>query len=69
MKNTSIWLDGIRKQKFRKLEKDIDVDVLIVGGGITGVSSAYHLSTSLLEFSFKCIDIKFKNWVAIKFIS
>ena len=45
MKNTSIWLDGIKKQKFRKLEKDIDVDVLIVGGGITGVSSAYHLST------------------------
>ena len=49
MKNTSIWLDGIRKQKFRKLEKDIDVDVLIVGGGITGVSSAYHLSTGDLS--------------------
>ncbi|MBQ3511211.1 MAG: FAD-dependent oxidoreductase [Bacilli bacterium] len=49
MKNTSIWLDGIKKQKFRKLEKDIDVDVLIVGGGITGVSSAYHLSTGDLS--------------------
>lgn len=49
MKNTSIWLDGIKKQKFRKLEKDIDVDVLIVGGGITGLSSAYHLSTGDLS--------------------
>ena len=49
MKNTSIWLDGIKKQKFRKLENDIDVDVLIVGGGITGVSSAYHLSTGDLS--------------------
>ena len=49
MKNTSIWLDEIKKQKFRKLEKDIDVDVLIVGGGITGVSSAYHLNTGDLS--------------------
>ena len=49
MKNNSIWLDGIKKQNFRKLEKDIDVDVLIVGGGITGVSSAYHLSTGDLS--------------------
>ena len=49
MKNTSIWLDDIKKQKFKKLENDIDVDVLIVGGGITGVSSAYHLSTGDLS--------------------
>ena len=49
MKNTSIWLDNIKKREFRKLDKDIDVDVLIVGGGITGVSSAYHLSTGELS--------------------
>lgn len=49
MKNNSIWLDGIKKKNFKKLDKDINVDVLIVGGGITGVSSAYHLSTGDLS--------------------
>ena len=49
MKNTSIWLDGVEKRNFKKLDKDINVDVLIVGGGITGVSSAYHLSTGDLS--------------------
>lgn len=49
MKNTSIWLDGINKRNFKKLDRDIDVDVLVVGGGITGVSTAYHLSTGELS--------------------
>ena len=49
MKNTSIWLDGLKKQSFKKLNKDIEVDVLIVGGGITGISTAYHLSTGDLS--------------------
>ena len=49
MKNTSIWLDGVEKRNFKKLDKDINVDVLIVGGGITGVSSAYNLSTGDLS--------------------
>lgn len=31
------------ESRFPKLEKDISVDVLVVGGGIAGVSSAYHL--------------------------
>ena len=49
MKNTSIWLDALKKQSFKKLEKDINVDVLVVGGGITGISTAYHLSTGDLS--------------------
>ena len=49
MKNTSIWLDGLEKQSFKKLNNDINVDVLIVGGGITGISTAYHLSTGDLS--------------------
>ena len=49
MNNKSIWLDGIKKNSFSKLKNDIDVDVLIVGGGITGISTAYHLSNGDLR--------------------
>lgn len=48
MKNISIWQDRINKNKYPKLNKDLEVDVLIIGGGITGISAAYHLSNSNL---------------------
>lgn len=43
MKRYSIWKDNIKFNEFSKLEDDIFVDVLIIGGGITGVSTLYHL--------------------------
>ncbi len=43
MKNNSIWAEGISCDKYPKLNENVDVDVLIIGGGITGVSAAYHL--------------------------
>lgn len=46
MKDKSIWLDGITRKKFPKLDKDIKCDVLIIGGGITGISIAYFLKDS-----------------------
>ena len=49
MKNISIWKDYSKKTNYNKLDKDLDVDVLIIGGGITGVSTLYHLRDSNLS--------------------
>lgn len=43
MKNASIWLDNIDYTPNEPLNKNIDVDILIIGGGITGLNIAYHL--------------------------
>ena len=53
MKNISYWLD-IPYTPRQSLSGDITTDVVIVGGGITGVSAAYHcakqgLKTVLIE--------------------
>lgn len=50
----SLWQKDIIRSNFKTLNKDIDVDVLIIGGGITGVTTAYNLidtkyDTALLE--------------------
>ena len=46
MINKSIWLKGIRDKKCNTLKNDIKTDILIIGGGITGLSSAYFLKDS-----------------------
>lgn len=43
MKDKSIWLDNIRRNSYPKLEQDIECDILIIGGGITGICCAYFL--------------------------
>ena len=49
MKKQSLWLDGIKNSVCDTLKENIDVDVLIIGGGITGISTAYHLRNSNLK--------------------
>ena len=43
MKNKSIWLDNISREKYPKLDNDIECDILIIGGGITGICCGYFL--------------------------
>lgn len=39
----SLWYDGVTLPHFNSLNKDCKTDVLIIGGGITGILTAYFL--------------------------
>ena len=41
--NLSYWLDSVWPLEFVKLKQDIDTDILIIGGGIAGLTTAYQL--------------------------
>lgn len=40
----SLWLNEKTKEKFSKLEKDLETQVCIIGAGIFGISTAYYLT-------------------------
>lgn len=44
MKNTSFWNLTAEKKNYIKLDQSIETEVLIIGGGITGVSCAYFIA-------------------------
>jgi glycine/D-amino acid oxidase-like deaminating enzyme len=43
MKNVPFWIDSVPIQQFPKLQRNISVDVLVVGAGVTGITTAYLL--------------------------
>lgn len=49
MKYKSKWLDDLEKSKYKSLQEDISCDVLIIGGGLTGLSIAYYLNEANLK--------------------
>jgi glycine/D-amino acid oxidase-like deaminating enzyme/nitrite reductase/ring-hydroxylating ferredoxin subunit len=44
--NRTFWIDSTEALPFEKLDENIDVDVVIIGGGIAGISIAYNLLRS-----------------------
>ena len=46
MKNRSIWKENVKNNKLSSINKDTTCDVLIIGGGIAGLSTAYFLKDS-----------------------
>ncbi len=45
----SVWKKETKKPKFKKLNEDIKTDVLIIGGGITGVLCGYALKNAGID--------------------
>ena len=46
----SVWTDSINFPNFEKLKKDIRTDVLIIGGGITGLLCAHQLAQAGVDY-------------------
>lgn len=40
----SVWMTGARMLEFTPLDRNMDVDVCVIGAGIAGLSAAYHLA-------------------------
>lgn len=45
----SFWINNFKSKSYPALNKDLNVDVCIIGGGITGISCGYYLSKNNLK--------------------
>jgi len=43
---TSVWLDETAADEYPPLGGDVDVDVAIIGAGVAGIATAYHLASA-----------------------
>ena len=51
LNNNSLWLKGIKTKAIPSLKKDIETDILIIGGGITGITTAFYLKDEKLDIT------------------
>ncbi len=61
------WYADVKKQQFPRLSGEIKTEVAVIGGGITGTSTAYHLASrgigvTLLEANTICSGASSKNF-------
>lgn len=45
----SLWQNDLKNYKYKQLDKNIKTDILIIGGGLTGITLAYNLINSKHE--------------------
>jgi len=55
-KSVSYWMDSVHFKNYPAVEKDMDVDVTIVGAGITGITLAYMLKSKGLKVALLEVD-------------
>ena len=68
----SLWLKENKIENFSTLDKNIESEVCIIGGGIFGISTAYYLSKYGYKVVFIVSGIEFQNQAQfnpIKYIS
>lgn len=46
----SVWSDSVKLPSFTRLENDIKTDILIIGGGITGILCAFFLHNAGADY-------------------
>ena len=49
MKNVPYWIDRTPIKLFPRLQRNVRVDVLVIGAGVTGISAAYLLKKAGLN--------------------
>ena len=53
MKKNSIWEEYL-SSKYEKLNENIECDVLIVGGGLAGILTAFYLKDNIKKLNIEC---------------
>lgn len=56
--NISYWIDSVKPLEFETLNKSIEADILIIGGGIAGLTTAYQLLRSGRNITLMIISQK-----------
>ena len=46
----SVWMENVSLPRFEALRGNADTDVLIIGGGITGLLCAYFLKEAGVDY-------------------
>lgn len=73
MKKKSIWLEDKPKEKYPSITTDMNLDCLIIGGGITGLSILYQLkaeniSVALVERNKICEGVTSKSTAKLNYL-
>lgn len=46
-----LWPEGVSKPSFKKLEKNLKTEVLIIGGGMAGICTALALKEAGVDYA------------------